>query len=122
VASDEEKRIFAKNLNKYMLLNDKQQVDVARDLGIKKTTLNMWCNAKSMPSVGKIQKLADYFRIGKSDLIDDKDEEDADIEYSNAVTKLIISDKRFKNIVRAYIQMPVNKRDLLCDFFENFII
>jgi transcriptional regulator with XRE-family HTH domain len=72
---DKQKQIFAKNLNKYMSLNGKRQIDVARDLGIEKTTLNMWCNGNSIPSVWRMQRLADYFKIKKSDLLDDVEEE-----------------------------------------------
>ena len=59
MTDEEQKRIFAHNLNKYISLNNKQQVDVSKDLNINTTTLNMWCNGKSMPGTGKIRKLAD---------------------------------------------------------------
>lgn len=41
--------IFSKNLRKYIELNEKSQVDVCKDLGIKTTTFNMWCSGKSIP-------------------------------------------------------------------------
>lgn len=53
MTDDEQKFIFAKNLNRYMDLNQKQQIEVAKDLGINATTLNMWCKGNSMPNVGK---------------------------------------------------------------------
>ena len=40
---EEQRRIFANNLNRYISLNQKQQIDVAKDLVIKPTTFNMWC-------------------------------------------------------------------------------
>lgn len=121
MTDDEQKRIFAKNLNKYMLLNKKQQIDVAKDLGINPTTLNMWCKGKALPNVGKIQKLADYFRIGKSDLTDEKEEKDIDLEYSDITMKIGLTDARFKKIVVEYSKLPTDKKDLLCEFFEKFI-
>lgn len=121
MTDDEQKRIFAKNLNKYMLLNKKQQVDVAKDLDINPTTLNMWCKGNSMPNVGKIQKLADYFRIGKSDLTDEKEERDIDSEYSDIAMKIGLSDARFKKIIVEYSKLPTEKKDLLCEFFEKFV-
>lgn len=121
MTDDEQKRIFAKNLNKYMILNKKQQIDVAKDLDINPTTLNMWCKGNSMPNVGKIQKLADYFRIGKSDLTDEKGEKDIDLEYTDITMNIGLSDERFKKIIIEYSKLPTNKKDLLCDFFENFV-
>lgn len=119
-----QKIVFAKNLNRYMSLNHKQQVDVARDLGINPTTLNMWCTAKAFPKVSKIQKLADYFRIGKSDLTEEKEESDSESEseVANILAKIALNDKRFSEIIISYSKLPKDKKDLICDFFENFIL
>ena len=121
MTDEEQKRVFAKNLNKYIALNNKQQIDVAKDLGISPTPLNMWCKGNSMPSTGKIRKLADYFRIGMSDLTDEKHKENIDVEYSDITMEIGISDDRFKKIIIEYSKMPADKKDLLCDFFEKFI-
>lgn len=122
MTDEEQKRIFARNLNKYISLNQKQQIDVAKDLGINPTTLNMWCNGNSMPGTGKIRKLADYFRIGMTDLTDEKEDSDADIEFMDKVMKIALNDKRFAEIVIGYSKLPTDKRDLICDFFEKFIL
>ena len=121
MTDEEQKRVFAKNLNKYIDLNNKQQIDVAKELDISPTTLNMWCKGNSMPSTGKIRKLADYFRIGMSDLTDEKHKENIDVEYSDITMEIGISDDRFKKIIIEYSKMPADKKDLLCDFFEKFI-
>lgn len=71
MTEEEQKRIFAKNLNFYIANSGKQQKEVASDLGISPTTFNTWCVGKIMPRMGKVQAIADYFGIGKSDLIDD---------------------------------------------------
>ena len=121
MTDEEQKRVFAQNLNKYIALNNKQQIDVAKDLDISPTTLNMWCKGNSMPSTGKIRKLADYFRIGMSDLTDEKHKENIDVEYSDITMEIGISDDRFKKIIIEYSKMPADKKDLLCDSFEKFI-
>ena len=122
MTDDEQKQIFARNLNKYIHLNQKQQIDVAKDLSINPTTLNMWCNGNSIPKVSTIQKLADYFRIGKSDLTDDKKVSDSELEYSDTIMKIALKDKRFSNIIIAYNNLPTSEKDLICDFFEKFIL
>ena len=121
MTDEEQKKIFAKNLNRYISLNQKQQKEVADDLGINPTTLNMWCKGNAMPNVGKIQKLADYFRIGKSDLTDEKTEFEADEEFANIMMKIALTDKRFAKIVIQYSKLPTDKKDLICDFFEKFV-
>ena len=72
MTEEEQKRIFSKNLNYYISQSGKQQKEIANDLGYSPTTFNTWCVGKIIPNTGKIQKIADYFNIGKSDLLDDK--------------------------------------------------
>lgn len=72
MTDEEQKRIFSQNINHYISLSGKQQKEVAKDLGYSPTTFNTWCVGKIIPSAGKIQRIADYFRIGKSDLLDEK--------------------------------------------------
>lgn len=70
----EQKKIFAKNLNKYLSISNKSQKEVADAIGVSPQTFNTWCQAIALPRMGKVQKLADYFHIGKLDLIDEKSE------------------------------------------------
>lgn len=72
--SDEElyKKIFARNLSYYMEKNGKTQVDLINDLGINKSAISTWVNATRLPRMDKVQLLADYFHINKSDLLEEK--------------------------------------------------
>lgn len=89
------KNIFAKNLNKYMSLHNKTRRDVCKDLGFSYYTYSDWCNGKKYPRMDKVEMLAGYFGILKSDLIEDKAEDDkqeksaADDGLSDNVRKLI---------------------------------
>lgn len=72
MSDEEQKKIFSKNINFYINQSGKQQKEIAKELGYSSTTFNTWCVGKIIPSAGKVQKIADYFGIGKSDLLDDK--------------------------------------------------
>ena len=67
-----QRKIFARNLNRYISNSGKSQKEIAKTLEFNYKTFCGWCNEISMPSMGKVQKIADYFGIGKSDLLDDK--------------------------------------------------
>lgn len=69
---NEYKKIFSKNLNKYMNLNGKNQIDLINDLGLNKSAVSTWCNGTRLPRMDKVQLLANYFGINRSDLIEDK--------------------------------------------------
>lgn len=72
MTDEEQKRVFAKNLNKYLSMYNKTQKEVADAIGVIPQTFNSWCTGQSLPRMGKVQALADYFSINKSDLIDEK--------------------------------------------------
>ena len=67
----EQKKIFSKNLNYYINKKDIKQLDIAKAIGESPQTVNTWVKGVAIPRMGKIQKLADYFGIYKSDLIDE---------------------------------------------------
>lgn len=67
------KKIFAQNLNYYMSINNVSRNDIVKALDIPYTTVMSWCKGEFYPRIDKIQKLADYFSINKSDLVESKD-------------------------------------------------
>lgn len=69
------KEIFAKNLRYYMTIHNKTRNDLCKDLDFKYTTFTDWYNGNIYPSIDKIEKIANYFRIEKSDLIENKDKD-----------------------------------------------
>lgn len=73
------KEIFSKNLRYYMTLNQKTRNDICNDLGFKYTTFTDWYNGNIYPRIDKIEMLANYFRIEKSDLIEDKSNKNSKI-------------------------------------------
>ena len=69
--SELNKKIFAKNLNYYMTTNNKTQSDLVTDLNLTASTVSDWAKGKKYPRVDKMQLLADYFGILKSDLTEE---------------------------------------------------
>jgi transcriptional regulator with XRE-family HTH domain len=68
----EHKSIFAENLKRYMALNGKSRREVCEALGYSYFTFSDWVNGKKMPRMDKVEQLANYFGILKSDLIEAK--------------------------------------------------
>ena len=87
------KEIFSKNLKKYMELNNKTQADIINDLGLSSSTVSNWCTGQKLPRMNKIEMLANYFGINKSDLIEDKELEKAEqkIEELSEENKIFFS-------------------------------
>ena len=67
-----QKKIFSKNLLDLLKSREKSQKEVANAIGVSPQTFNTWCQGVAIPRMGKVQLLADYFHIKKSDLIESK--------------------------------------------------
>lgn len=71
MTNEEQKEIFSRNFRFYVDASGKEQKTIAEELNYSYTTVNTWYRGTSMPNAAKIQTLADYFGILKSDLLDD---------------------------------------------------
>lgn len=85
------KEVFAKNLYHYMAKANKNQKEMAAIVGVSAPTFNEWLKAKKFPRIDKIEKLAQYFGILKSDLIEEKTEEHRQMQKNNdALTDIVV--------------------------------
>ncbi len=64
------KEVFAKNLKKYMDLNNLDRMALAEKTGFSYTSITDWVNANNYPYIDKIEKLADFFGVTKAHLIE----------------------------------------------------
>lgn len=66
------KEIMAKNIQYYMDLHKKTRSDMCEALGVKYTTFTDWVKGNSYPRIDKIELMANYFGIEKSDLVEER--------------------------------------------------
>jgi len=66
------KEIMARNIQHYMNRYDKTRKDMCEALGVKYTTFTDWVTGESYPRIDKVEMMANYFGISKSDLVEDK--------------------------------------------------
>ena len=102
MSEDEYRKVFVRKLAYYMQLNGKNQIDLMHDLGLKSATVSSWCTGKKLPRMDKIQLLADYFHIEKSDLLEDK----------VAAQSEIILTVEEKALVKSWRKSPDHAREL----------
>lgn len=76
------KEIFSSNLQMYLTKSHKSQADLCNDLGFTSSTVSDWINAKKYPRMDKVQAIADYFHIMKSDLTDEHNTNSSSLEFS----------------------------------------
>lgn len=111
MAQEWSKTIFAKNLRYYMEVSGKNQKELAVVAGVSAPTFNEWINAKKFPRIDKIQKLADYFGILKSDLIEEKltEEKKKDNDLLADVIVRMRMDENFHDLVLSLYAADADK-------------
>lgn len=107
------KNIFATNLKKHMALRNITRKDLCTALGFSYYTVSDWCNGKKYPRMDKVEILADYFGILKSDLIEEKTEEHREMQKNNDILSNIIvrlrTDEDFFEAVEALYELDPEK-------------
>lgn len=90
--------VFINNLKAIMKERKVSRKQLAEGLNVPYTTLTDWCTGRIFPRVEKINLIADYFNIKKSDLIEEITEEDDDALYDDVV-KVDVFSKMFLDSV-----------------------
>lgn len=75
------KETMAKNLKYYMEKKNISQTELSDALSIPATTISNWMHANTYPRIDKIELMANYFGISKSDLVEDRSTEPNEDEY-----------------------------------------
>ena len=94
---NDNRNVFAKNLKHQMLINKKDRKDISNALGISYFTVSDWVNGKKYPRMDKVELLANYFGITKSDLIE---EQSAEIKNSPDEPKLTEGEQMLLELFR----------------------
>ena len=118
------KNIFASNLKRYMELNEKSRKEVSEALGVSYYTFTDWVNGKKYPRMDKVEMLASYFGILKSDLIEEKLTEEKEKD-NDVITDIILhlrTDKEFLSLVESLHKLDSEKlygiKQMLDSFFK----
>lgn len=97
------KETLAKNLTYYINKSGKTKKEIAEIVNVAPSTLNEWTKGKKYPRIDKIEMLANYFKILKSDLIEERTDAHRKIQEKNSAladaTIRMRNDNEFFSIV-----------------------
>ena len=68
------KDVFSRNLQRYVSMSGDNQKVIAAAIGVSAGTFCDWMKGRAYPRMDKVQLLANYFGIKKSDLVEDAGE------------------------------------------------
>lgn len=66
------KEIMANNIRFYLNQNGISQTEICQTLGFSMSTFSDWVHARTYPRIDKIELMANYFGIEKSDLVEER--------------------------------------------------
>lgn len=116
------REVFSKNLAYYIEKSGRTQKEIAEIVGVSTSTFNDWVKAKKYPRIDKIELLADYFRILKSDLIEERTEEHRQMQEKNDTLSDIVvrlrTDDVFMEAVESLYGMDSDKLSSLLAFLK----
>jgi transcriptional regulator with XRE-family HTH domain len=111
------KNIFASNLKKYMEANGKSRNDISEALGISYFTVSDWVNGKKYPRMDKVEMLANYFGIQKSDLIEDKQKINLQLMAENSPEEPRLTEGE-KMLLDLFRRVPEDKQRILVEMIR----
>lgn len=118
------KNIFAENLNYYMKEREKSRREVSDAIGVSYYTFTDWVKGKKYPRMDKVEKLAAYFGILKSDLIEKKTEAHRKVQKKNDILSDIIlkmnQDMEFFSMVETLSKLDRAKREAVKSVLNAF--
>lgn len=116
------KEIFARNLSYYVEHSGRTQKELAEVVGVAHSTFNDWVKAKKYPRIDKIELLANFFGIQKSDLIEEKmtDEKEKDNDALAGIIVRMRSDKLFFSVVESLQQLDASKLEGVKEMLDAF--
>lgn len=68
--AEEIKKVFVKNIQKFLEEKNYTQKELADFVGVSNTTVNNWVNGYSMPRMNKVDLICNFFNISRSDLLE----------------------------------------------------
>lgn len=121
MAPFENNKILARNLRKLILKSGKDRKEVANDLNFPYSTFTDWVNGKKYPRIDRIEKLAEYFQVPKSYLIEDFEEKQKDNDTIADIIVQLRTNKELLNVTQELVKLDRSKLESLHKLLETFI-
>lgn len=83
MSEQEINNIIANNITFHLERCNKSQVELADYMNVSQAAVSNWCKGAKLPRMDKIDKICEFFNIKRSDLMNDRTEQNADQYYLN---------------------------------------
>ena len=116
------KETMAKNLKYYIAKSGKDRRELSEIWGFPYSTVTEWINGKKYPRIDRIEVMAEYFGILKSDLIEEKTEEHREMQKKNDTLSDIVirmqTDDVFMSAVESLYKLDQKKLSSILNLLD----
>lgn len=109
------KETMSKNLKYYIAQSGKDRRELCAIWGFPYSTVTDWINGNKYPRIDRIEIMAEYFGILKSDLIEERTEEHREMQIKNDTLASVVvrlrTDEKFLSSVMALYKLDDEKLD-----------
>ena len=117
----ENKEILATNLRKYITMSGKDRKEIARALNVPYSTLTDWINGNKYPRINNVEKMAEYFGVSKSDLIEDLEQKKKDNDVMADIIVKLRMNKDLLDVVTKVVSLDTAQINSLKNLLDTFI-
>ena len=96
----ENREVMAKNIKRLMDEMQVKAADVCKALNIKQPTFSDWMNAKTYPRIDKIELMARYFGVKKSELVEEPTVDYVLTDDEKTLIEMYRNDAGFRQLLR----------------------
>lgn len=115
------KDVLSKNLKKCISKSGKDRSTIAEELDLSYSTLTDWVNGKKYPRINNIEKLATYFNVSKTELIEDFEEIKKDNDTLATIIVKLRTNKELLDVVEKLISLDKVKLEGLSRLLDTLI-
>ena len=112
------KEIFSRNLNYYMNKHGKSRKEVSEAINVSYFTFTDWIKGKTYARMDKVEKLAQYFGIKISDLIEERTIESNPVETAGFHARILTDTELLKSI-EEYYELSASNQKMVRDLIHN---
>lgn len=117
----EPREVFKENLQYFLRINGFSQADMARKMKVSTASTAKWYNGEAIPRLEKIKKLADWFGIQPSDLLEPRDKAPYyDNAKSRELAEFLYTHPEYSVLFDAVRSIDPKDIELVKQFIERF--
>lgn len=107
-----QKYVISQNLLRLLTTVPKDQKQIAIELDVNPPTFNQWVNGKAIPSVSMLKRLAAYFKVPLTSIVDPLTMQTRDVILTAEETDMIVKYRNASQSIKDAVVILLNYKEV----------